>query len=94
MALNATGGAVASSGDYTNGPGLDSPIIVNATSDEFYKQPMFYAIGHFSKFVIPGSQRIYSTTDGDDISSLAFLRPDGKVALVIENKLTILSLKL
>ncbi|KAJ1364540.1 hypothetical protein KIN20_024663 [Parelaphostrongylus tenuis] len=26
---------------------VDSPIIVNATADEFYKQPMFYAMGHF-----------------------------------------------
>lgn len=85
MALNATGGAISSSGDYVNRPGLDSPTIVNATSDEFYKQPTFYVIGHFSKFVVPGSQRIYSTTDGDDISSLAFLRPDGKIAVVIDN---------
>ena len=26
---------------------VDSPIIVNGAKDEFYKQPMFYAIGHF-----------------------------------------------
>lgn len=26
---------------------VDSPIIVNADDDEFYKQPMFYHIGHF-----------------------------------------------
>lgn len=26
---------------------VDSPIIVNAEKDEFYKQPMFYAMGHF-----------------------------------------------
>lgn len=26
---------------------VDSPVIVNAKSDEFYKQPMFYALGHF-----------------------------------------------
>ncbi len=26
---------------------VDSPIIVNKTGDEFYKQPMFYALGHF-----------------------------------------------
>lgn len=26
---------------------VDSPIIVNAANDEFYKQPMFYAMGHF-----------------------------------------------
>ncbi|KAJ8943384.1 hypothetical protein NQ314_009751 [Rhamnusium bicolor] len=40
--------------DETGGPNfidnmVDSPIIVNATQQEFYKQPMFYAIGHFSK---------------------------------------------
>jgi glucosylceramidase len=26
---------------------VDAPIIVNSTADEFYKQPMFYAMGHF-----------------------------------------------
>ena len=26
---------------------VDSPIIVNASSAQFYKQPMFYALGHF-----------------------------------------------
>lgn len=26
---------------------VDAPIIVNATSDEFYKQPMFYVLAHF-----------------------------------------------
>ncbi|XP_052774446.1 lysosomal acid glucosylceramidase-like [Mya arenaria] len=34
----------------------DSPIIVNAEKDEFYKQPMFYAMAHFSKFVKPGAK--------------------------------------
>lgn len=38
--------------DVNGGPNwvenfVDSPIIVNATLDEFYKQPMFYAMGHF-----------------------------------------------
>jgi len=26
---------------------VDSPIIVNAKNDEFYKQPTFYHLGHF-----------------------------------------------
>jgi glucosylceramidase len=26
---------------------VDSPIIVNEKKDEFYKQPMFYTMGHF-----------------------------------------------
>lgn len=42
--------------DMTGGPNfinnfVDSPLIVNSAADEFYKQPMFYVLGHFSKFV-------------------------------------------
>ncbi|XP_042855799.1 putative glucosylceramidase 3 [Penaeus japonicus] len=64
--------------DTTGGPNwaanrVDAPIIVNATADEFYKQPMFYALGHFSKFVPGGSVHVGSrvvkgdgVSDGDD----------------------------
>jgi hypothetical protein len=31
---------------------VDSAIIVNAANDEFYKQPMFYAMGHFRQIII------------------------------------------
>ncbi|CAH2093714.1 unnamed protein product [Euphydryas editha] len=37
---------------------VDSPIIVDAENQEFLKQPMFYAMGHFSKFIPRGSKRI------------------------------------
>ncbi|XP_032527861.2 lysosomal acid glucosylceramidase-like [Danaus plexippus] len=37
---------------------VDSSIIVDYDKQEFYKQPTYYAIGHFSKFVPRGSQRI------------------------------------
>ena len=46
---------------------MDSPIIVNITSDEFYKQPMFYALGHFAKFVPEGSTRVDASAKGDDL---------------------------
>ncbi|KAL4236076.1 hypothetical protein ACF0H5_004462 [Mactra antiquata] len=49
MALNMEGGP-----NWVNNF-ADSPIIVNADKDEFYKQPMYYAMGHYSKFVTPGS---------------------------------------
>ncbi|ETN77524.1 O-Glycosyl hydrolase family 30 [Necator americanus] len=32
---------------------VDSPVIVNGKVDEFYKQPMFYALGHFSYLTRP-----------------------------------------
>jgi len=34
---------------------VDAPIIVNKERDEFYRQPMFYILGHFSKFLPPES---------------------------------------
>lgn len=73
---------------------VDSPIIVNASSNEFYKQPMFYALGHFAKFVPPGSVRLDLSTSHANcfldcpgaISSAAFKTPDNDVVLVILNK--------
>ncbi|CAH0481893.1 unnamed protein product [Peronospora belbahrii] len=38
---------------------VDAPILVDASNGaEFYKQPIYYFLGHFSKFVPAGSQRI------------------------------------
>ncbi|KAJ8947595.1 hypothetical protein NQ318_010107, partial [Aromia moschata] len=82
MALNLEGGPT-----YIHYE-ADSPILVNATSQEFYKQPMFYAMGHFSKFAVPGSVRLevdYSLPEQDAIKSVAFLRPDNLLALIVFN---------
>lgn len=67
---------------------VDAPIIVNNTVDEFYKQPMFYAMGHFSKYIPEDSIRI-ELEISDSTKSLfgtAFLRPDGKRSIVILNR--------
>ena len=63
----------------------DSPIIVNASADEFYKQPMYYAMGHFSKFVVPGSKMIELINKPSDIDMLTFLRPDNSIAALLGN---------
>ncbi|PSN37780.1 hypothetical protein C0J52_15853, partial [Blattella germanica] len=67
---------------------VDASIIVNSTADEFYKQPMFYAIAHFSKFILPGSHRIklqILSEDDRGIQSIAFLRPDKIIVTVLMN---------
>ncbi|KAF7286897.1 hypothetical protein GWI33_003164 [Rhynchophorus ferrugineus] len=64
---------------------VDSPIIVNTTSGEFYKQPMFYALGHFSKFLLPGSVRIATKVSSSKIRVMIFKRPDNKIAMIISN---------
>lgn len=44
----------------------------------------YYIIAHASKFVPPGSIRISSTQSGS-LYNVAFLRPDGKKILIVEN---------
>jgi glucosylceramidase len=66
---------------------LDAAIIINATANEFYKQPTFYAIAHLSKFVPPRSKRIQLTSTTDSgIDNVAFLRPDTLVTVVLLNR--------
>ncbi|XP_078314171.1 lysosomal acid glucosylceramidase-like [Crassostrea virginica] len=68
---------------------VDSPVIVNAKTDEFYKQPMFYVLGHFSKFVLPDSVRIQLVPSQGlpkDVYVVAFQRPDKAIVCVLLNK--------
>lgn len=67
---------------------LDSPLIVNASSNEYYKQPMFYVIGHFSKFLKPDSVRLDFTLKGatKKIYVTVFQDPKGHVIVILLNK--------
>ncbi|CAG2172307.1 unnamed protein product [Oppiella nova] len=80
MALNLTGGP-----DWCGKAG--APIIVNATGQEYYKNPSFYGLGHFSKFVSPDSVRLELREDKpvDKVLTIAFERPDGGVVVIILN---------
>ncbi|CAG2110025.1 unnamed protein product, partial [Medioppia subpectinata] len=70
---------------------VDAPIIVNATAREYYKQPSFYSIAHFSKFLPPGAQRLNYTlavdgpTDADTLLTTSFVRTDGGTVVVALN---------
>nr|CAD7572404.1 unnamed protein product [Timema californicum] len=57
-------------------------------TDEFYKQPMFYALAHFSKFVPPGSVRISLETENNSnfIENVAFVTEDGIKVIILQNK--------
>ncbi|XGW29730.1 hypothetical protein V3C99_009070 [Haemonchus contortus] len=67
---------------------VDAPIIVNAEKQEYYKQPMWYALGHFSKFVRPDSYRILSkfdSTSHSGVKQIAFTTPDDRRVVVLIN---------
>ncbi|CAG2170493.1 unnamed protein product, partial [Oppiella nova] len=68
---------------------VDSPIIINQTSAEYYKQPFFYALGHFSKFLSPDSVRIGVNTGANELNELevtAFRRTDNSTVLIVYNR--------
>ncbi|NXN25472.1 GLCM Glucosylceramidase, partial [Nycticryphes semicollaris] len=69
---------------------VDSPIIVDSSKDVFYKQPMFYHLGHFSKFIPEGSRRVGLHSSRRcficQLEHVAVLRPDGAVVLVVLNR--------
>lgn len=80
--------------DLTGGPSwaknnLDAPIIVNKARDEYYKSPMFYALGHFSRFVEPNSMRldyIIANAKFDyPVEAVAFHTPNEYIVIVALN---------
>ncbi|XP_059139427.1 lysosomal acid glucosylceramidase-like [Physella acuta] len=66
---------------------VDSPIIVNSAKKEFYKQPMFYILGHFSKYIVPGSVWLGTKPMKENplIEITSFLRPDKSLAVTVLN---------
>ncbi|KAK7070173.1 hypothetical protein SK128_025476 [Halocaridina rubra] len=66
---------------------LDSPIIVNKDAGEFYKNPMFYAKAHFSKFIKPNARKVELTkSEVLDVDAVAFKNVDGSIVMVISNR--------
>ena len=80
MVLDTAGGP-SWSGNY-----VDVGILVNATSQEILLQPAYFALGHFSRFVVPGSRRVSVTGSPRGLDYIAFLTPDDQIVVVLHNK--------
>jgi glucosylceramidase len=63
----------------------DAPIIVDTTTKEVRYSAAFYYLGHFSRHVPPGSRRVASSGGPEGLESIAFARPDGRLAVVVMN---------
>ena len=72
-------------GPHTNDGGCTGCSgAITLDGDKVTRNLAYYALAHFSKFVPPGSVRIASS-EAEQLSTVAFLRPDGKIALVAAN---------
>uniref|UniRef100_A0AC35F8T0 Glucosylceramidase n=1 Tax=Panagrolaimus sp. PS1159 TaxID=55785 RepID=A0AC35F8T0_9BILA len=71
---------------------VDAPIIISNTTDEYYKNPMFYALSHISTFVRPGSYRIQLTdsSSGEQpttpIEGVAFTNSQSQRIVILNNR--------
>jgi len=76
--------------DETGGPNHVSnfcyaPIIGDTRSGALTYMNSYYYLGHFSKFIRPGAQRIAAASNKDALLVTAFRNPDGRVATVMMN---------
>ena len=77
--------------DETGGPNhvgnlCSAPILVNTVNDTLMHQSSYYYLGHFSRFIKPGAQRVLCAASRQDLQSTAFANPDGSVAVVVMNR--------
>ena len=77
--------------DETGGPNhvgnyCFAPVHADSKTGELNYLASFYYIGHFSKFVRPGSRRIASSPSRSQLLSTAFVNVDGKTSVVVMNK--------
>ncbi len=65
-----------------------TPIVtVNSATGAVTKDIEYYTLGHYSKYVLPGATRIYSS-NASGVVSAAFMNPDSSKALIVFNSST------
>ena len=64
----------------------NSPIMINSNKTNYIKNLTYYYIGHFSKFIMPGSKRIGFSRYSTDIEVTSFKNPDNSIAIVLMNR--------
>jgi glucosylceramidase len=77
--------------DQAGGPNhvgnfCDAPVIINTETGVVRYQSPFYYIGQFSRFVHPGATRIESHGGPSGLESVAFVNPDGGLAVIVLNR--------
>jgi glucosylceramidase len=72
-------------GPHTNNGGCTGCSgAITIDGDSATKNVAYYVMQHFSQFVLPGSVRVASS-EMEQLASVAFLTPEGKVVLVVSN---------
>jgi glucosylceramidase len=72
-------------GPHSGGCGTCTPLVtVNTSTGAVTRAIDYYTLGHFSRFVLPGAEHVYSS-NALGMVSVAFLNPDASKALFVFN---------
>lgn len=63
----------------------DAPVMYDTDQDILNVRLPHYYLGHFSKFIVPGSRRILVSSYASSMMTCGFIRPDGKKVIVVLN---------
>ena len=77
--------------DETGGPNhvgnlCSAPILADTQTGGILYQSSYYYIGHFSRFIRPGADRVGCAKTLDALDATAFLNIDGTIAVVVLNR--------
>ncbi|MGN1025907.1 MAG: glycoside hydrolase family 30 beta sandwich domain-containing protein [Faecousia sp.] len=64
----------------------EAPVICDTVHRTVIYKLSFHYIRHFSKYLKPGAKRIATTIYTESIEQVAFLNPDGSIAVVLLNR--------
>jgi glucosylceramidase len=62
-----------------------APILADRDRGELMHQSAYWVLGHFSRFIRPGAQRVWSVAP-PGVDTTAFSHPDGTTAVVVANR--------
>ena len=77
--------------DHDGGPNhkknfCNSPVMLNEDSSDYIKNLSFSYIGHFSKYIQVGAEKIAYSKYTDKLEITAFKNPDNSISVIIMNK--------
>jgi len=63
-----------------------APVHGDTDTGELIYTPTYYYIGHFSKFIRPGAQRVSTTSSRSHLLTTSFINPDNSIATIVMNQ--------
>jgi glucosylceramidase len=63
-----------------------APIHADSKTGKLIYTNSYYYLGHISKFIRPGAERVATSSNRDKLISTSFLNPDGALVVVVMNK--------